>query len=107
MTEEFGKDIEKLETRIKENPDDLESMLKLGKTYFVCSRFDDAITIYQRVLLADADNVSGFYNLGMAYQAKKDSAKAIEMFRAVLKLDPDNTSAQEALDRMINFTPGG
>ena len=43
MTEEFGKDIEKLENRIKENPDDLESMLKLGKTYFVCSHISNKI----------------------------------------------------------------
>ena len=104
MSDDFEKKIEKLSARIKQNPKDIECRLELGKTHFVCSRFDAAIETYKQVLLSDADNVSAYYNLGMAYQGRKDYAQAMEMFRQVLKLDHDNKPAQEASDKMVSFT---
>jgi len=107
MNNNYEKEIAKLMAKMQENPDDLDSQLELGKLYFIRSEFDKAIETYRQVLLKDAAKVSAYYNLGMAYQARKMDEQAKQMFRKVLELDHDHKAAQEALDKMLNFKPGG
>ncbi len=48
--------VEGLAARLETNPDDLEGWLRLGRSYFMLGRTDDARTAYKRALDLDPDN---------------------------------------------------
>jgi cytochrome c-type biogenesis protein CcmH/NrfG len=102
-TKAAGKKILKLLHRLSENPQDIETRLDLGKTYFLNSQFDEAVNCYRALLEKDPRNVSAYYNLAVALLAQKKAQEAKEAFQKVLEIDPNNETAQEELSKLISF----
>ena len=97
------KRIQKLLQKLAENPKDTETLLALGKGYFLGSQFDDAVRCYQALLEQDPRNASAYYNLAVAFLAQKKTGEAKEAFQKVLELDPNNEAAQKELAKLVSF----
>ena len=76
--------VARLETRLKENPDDVQGQMMAGRSYMALNRVDNAKKAYEKVLELDARNHEAHYNLGiiMIEERKFDDPK---IFEAALK----------------------
>lgn len=95
--------IKRLHRKLSEIPQDRETLLELGKLYFLNSQFDEAATRFEAVLEQDSQNVSAQYNLGVALVALKRAEEAKAAFQRVLDIEPGNTAAQEELSKLVSF----
>jgi len=95
--------IQKLLRKLSEIPQDQETLLELGKTYFLNSQFDEAVNCYRAVLDQDPRNISAHYNLAVALLALERAEEAKAAFQRVLEIDPNNKAAQEELSKLISF----
>jgi cytochrome c-type biogenesis protein CcmH/NrfG len=98
-----GKRVQKLLQKLAENPRDTETLLALGKLYFLGSQFDDAVKCYEAILEEDSQNSSAYYNLAVAFLAQKKTDEAKEAFQKALELDPNNEAAQKELAKLVSF----
>ena len=82
--------VARLETRLKENPDDVQDQMMAGRSYLALDRVDDAKKAYEKVLELDTRNHEAHYKLGiiMIEERKFDDPKifkaALEHFDLVL-----------------------
>lgn len=97
------KQMQKLLKKLAENPKDTETLLALGKLYFLNSDFDDAVKCYQALLEQDPRNTSAYYNLAVAFLGQKKTGEAKEALQKVLGLDPNNEAAQKELAKLVSF----
>ena len=95
--------IQKLLRKLSEIPQDQETLLELGKTYFLNSQFEEAVNCYRAVLDQDPRNISAHYNLAVALLALERAEEAKAAFQRVLEIDPNNKAAQEELSKLISF----
>src|SRR5262249_56372576 len=57
--------------------------LKCAQTYYDSGKMDEAVSAYQALLQADANNIEALYWLGLAYASQgkfQDSAKTLQKF---------------------------
>ncbi len=83
----------------------LPNLLKLGALHFKREEWDQALKIFQTVLLHQMklekhERVDVFYRLGQVRMALGDERKAKDMFNRALGLDPDHAAAREAKDAL-------
>lgn len=95
--------IQKLHRKLSEIPQDQQTLLELGKLYFLNSQFDEAVTHFGAVLERDPRNISAQYNLGVALVALKKAEEAKAAFQRVLEIEPNNKAAQEELSKLVSF----
>ena len=57
--------VEKLEERLRENPDDLQGQTMAGRSYLALERFEEAQQAWTKVLELDPRNHEAHYNLGV------------------------------------------
>jgi cytochrome c-type biogenesis protein CcmH/NrfG len=85
------KQAEPLLAELKANPNNVDTLVKVGNIYYDTQSFADAIGYYQRSLkLRDDANVRT--DLGTAYWQLGDPDSAIREFEAALKLDPKHAN---------------
>jgi len=75
---------------IKANPNDFDSIVKLGNLYYDGRQYPDAIKYYERALQIRADNADVRTDLGTAYWYTGDADRAIAEFKRSLKVRPDH-----------------
>ena len=75
-----------LRRRVRENPDDLDSYLKLGAIYQKLNRLDDAISAYKRAKQLDPENLQIRLALGTLYEARGDLDRAIAEYEEALRI---------------------
>ncbi len=56
--------VARLEKRLKENPDDLQGQMMVGRSYMAMERWDDAEKAWNKVLELDPRNYTAHYRLG-------------------------------------------
>ncbi len=56
--------VERLEKKLKENPDDLQGQLMIGRSYMAMERWDDAERAWKKVIELDPRNFTAYYRLG-------------------------------------------
>ena len=83
------------------NASTLEALVRLGETYTKMESYEEASSVYQRVLDLDGNNVDGLYGLGYTYHKRGESDRAVAYWKRALetgvaKLDRD----KERLVRM-------
>ena len=85
--------IQELTAKIKQNPQDFDSIVELGNVNFDARNFNDAISMYEKALAIrpDALNVRTDMGTAMFYQNKFDDA--IAEFQKTLQADPTNAQA--------------
>jgi len=78
--------VARLEKKLKENPDDLQGQLMIGRSYMAMERWDDARKAWKKVLELDPKNYSAHYRLG-----------------EVILNDPKTGTMEEAEEALMHF----
>jgi len=76
--------------QLKANPNDPDTLAKLGNVYFDSHQYGDAINYYGQALKITPDNADVRTDLGTAYWYTGDADKAIAEFQKSLKIRPDH-----------------
>jgi cytochrome c-type biogenesis protein CcmH/NrfG len=85
--------IQELTQKIKQNPNDFDSIVELGNLNFDQKNYDDAINLYKKALeiRPGAANVRTDMGTAMFYQNRFD--EAVAEFQTILKSDPNDAQA--------------
>jgi len=75
---------------IKNNPNDLQSVVGLGNLYYDAQQYPPAIHYYERALQIQPDDADVITDLGTAYWYTGDADKAIAQFQRSLKIRPNH-----------------
>lgn len=78
----------------------LETILELGKFYYVNRKFSEAMEQFNRALEMDPDNVEILLNIALIHEVNNDAEKAKEIYQKILKKNPDNSSAKEKINKL-------
>ena len=82
--------VARLESRLKENPDDVQGQMMAGRSYVALNRLEEAQAAYETVLKLDPRNHEAHYNLGVimiderTFDDPKIFETALKHFDAVL-----------------------
>ena len=79
-----------------------EKLLKDAKALMDTRNFKKALSIYNRVLEEDAQNIEAMFSAANIFHMRGDISKAIKAFKQVLKIDPDHTDASVSLSVLYN-----
>jgi cytochrome c-type biogenesis protein CcmH len=88
--------LENLTARLREQPDDVEGWLMLGRTYAIMRRFTDAKSAYERVMALSPDNAEYITDYADIVAMVNDGSligKPEELINKALRLDPANPKA--------------
>jgi cytochrome c-type biogenesis protein CcmH/NrfG len=80
--------IEALESRLAQNPRDLEALVGLGRIYLQSGQMPKAIELYKRALEIDRNNVSALSGLAMILAQAGHSDQALTLFDRALAINP-------------------
>jgi tetratricopeptide (TPR) repeat protein len=76
------------EHTLKYAPESLAALNNLGLEYSAASRYDEAITLFNKALAIDHRYADTYNNLGKVYFAKGDIDQAIGYYKKALEIDP-------------------
>src|SRR5882672_4743352 len=88
--------VAKLESHLREDPNDATGWLMLGRSYVALERLDDAILAYDHAHRLDAANAEAALGLGEAMSLRAGgniTPAAAELFEQALRLAPTNPKA--------------
>jgi cytochrome c-type biogenesis protein CcmH len=88
--------VAKLETHLREDPNDLTGWVMLGRSYVALERMDDAIVAYDHAHRLDAGNAEAALGLGEAMSLRAGgniTPEAAKLFEQALTLEPGNPKA--------------
>lgn len=100
--------VDGLAARLKDNPDDMEGWIMLGRSYIIMERFDEASAVYAQLVQMAPDNprfLSDYADmLAMANNGRLQGEPA-ELIRKALDIDPNYPKAL-ALAGTLEFERG-
>ena len=88
--------VAKLETHLREDPNDLKGWLMLGRSYVALERLDDAIVAYDHAHRLDAGNAEAALGLGEAMSLRAGgniTPEAAKLFEQALAIEPASPKA--------------
>jgi cytochrome c-type biogenesis protein CcmH len=88
--------VAKLETHLREDPNDLTGWVMLGRSYVALERMDDAIVAYDHARRLDAGNAEAALGLGEAMSLRAGgniTPEAAKLFEQALSIEPGNPKA--------------
>jgi cytochrome c-type biogenesis protein CcmH len=77
-----------LESRLSQNPRDLEALVGLGRVYLQAGQMPKAIELYKRALEVDGNNVSALSGMAMILAQAGHSDQALSLFDRALAINP-------------------
>lgn len=80
---------------LKEQPDDPQAALLLGKIYLTISKYDAAVTCFKKTLAQSPDSTDAQLLLARAFFASQNYEAALETVRSLLKQKPENIPGLE------------
>ncbi|WDP89085.1 MAG: tetratricopeptide repeat protein [Desulfobacter sp.] len=89
-----GAEILKLETFLKENPENAGAWVRLGNLFFDTNRFGDAIDAYEKSLTIAPGDPNVLTDLGVMYRRNKLPEKAVGAFDRAIAARPDFETAR-------------
>ncbi|HIE66319.1 MAG: hypothetical protein ABGX83_09355 [Nitrospira sp.] len=90
--------VARLEKRLKENPDDLQGQVMIGRSYGALERWEDALTAWRKVLELDPRHYTAHFQMGeillrtTALTNPKDAEKALFHIDKALIVTPQDAS---------------
>lgn len=78
-------------------------ILELAKFYFLNSKYDEAITEFEKALDINPGNPETFYNLGLIFENRNRADEARDMYEKALAIDNDYKKAREHLNKLIGI----
>lgn len=94
--ENFSSVLDNLIARLRDQPDDLEGWIMLGRTYAIMQRFNEAKIAYERVLALSPENPELLTDYADIVAMTNDGSllgKPVELINKALSLDPENPKA--------------
>jgi cytochrome c-type biogenesis protein CcmH len=88
--------VSKLETHLREDPNDLTGWLMLGRSYVALERMDDAIVAYDHAHRLDAGSAEAALGLGEAMSLRAGgniTPEAAKLFEQALAIEPGSPKA--------------
>ncbi|HLC18092.1 MAG TPA: tetratricopeptide repeat protein [Thermodesulfobacteriota bacterium] len=79
-----------LEARLKENPEDMDTLLTLGDTYFDLKMFNEAVDYYKRASKVNPDNIKIYNDIGLSLHYTGNSKEGLEYIDEGIKKNPYN-----------------
>ena len=77
-----------LEARIESHPDDAEALTRLGAAYERDGRLEQAASVLERAVTADAKAPNAHFVLGLVHDARERYADAVASYQRYLELAP-------------------
>ena len=96
-----GDNSQDLEKKLAQKKKDIDTIIEVGKFYFLNQKFDEAIAEYKKAIALDSKCIDAYYNLGITLEALSDDDGARDAFAEVIELEPGNKGAQEHYDRLV------
>lgn len=88
--EELAKAAQPLLDQLKTNPNDADTLVKLGNLYYDSKAYPQSIDYYQKALQLQPNNADVRTDMGTAYWYTGDPDKAIENYKKSLALRPNH-----------------
>ena len=88
--------VDSLAARLKDNPDDIEGWVMLGRSYIIMERFDEAGTVYAKLVEMAPDNpqfLSDYADMLAMTNNGNLQGKPAELISRALDIDPDYPKA--------------
>jgi cytochrome c-type biogenesis protein CcmH/NrfG len=79
--------------KLKQTPDDAETLAQTGNLYYDAQQFNAAVEYYNRALTVDPKNAAVRTDMGTAYLYLNDPDRAIQEFQNALKDNPKHGQA--------------
>ncbi len=92
----FSSVLDSLIARLRDQPDDLEGWIMLGRTYAIMQRFNEAKIAYERVLALSPESPELLVDYADIVAMTNDGSllgKPMELINRALSLDPENPKA--------------
>ncbi|MDZ4179902.1 MAG: tetratricopeptide repeat protein [Coriobacteriia bacterium] len=89
--------IEDWESAVASEPDNPENLLALGYSYQQAGRLEEALELYDSVLVLDTDNSGAMYNKGVVLLELGRAKDAEAVLWDLLEMAPDHVLAAKAL----------
>jgi cytochrome c-type biogenesis protein CcmH len=98
--------VARLEQRMQQNPGDVQGWLRLGRSYAVLGRLDDARMAYEHAYALlpkdyEPDSAEGFWFLGLAAYNRGENQQAIALWKKLLAALPPESEAAQQLRQVI------
>jgi tetratricopeptide (TPR) repeat protein len=90
---DFDREISLLKSILKEDPDNLQALVKLGNISYDVNRCQDAVDAYGRALELSPDNVNVRVDMGTCYRKLGRSDRAMEEYRKAIEINPNHQYA--------------
>jgi len=88
--EMLAKAAEPLLVQLKSNPNDFDTLAKLGNLYYDSQAYPQAVDYYEKALAVQPNNADVRTDLGTAYWYTGDADKAIASFQKALAIRPNH-----------------
>jgi cytochrome c-type biogenesis protein CcmH/NrfG len=88
MNAEQQEAIDTLKAQVSKSPNDKDSWIQLGHSYFDANLPDQAIVAYNKALALDPQNADVWTDLGVMYRRSGNPRKAVECFDRAMQIDP-------------------
>lgn len=95
--------INQLEELVKNSPNDLDNLLKLGNLLFDSGFYERAIVHYQRYLKSKPDAADVIVDMGVCYFQTEKYENAISNFKKGIELNPKHQTAYLNLGVVYKF----
>lgn len=92
----FSSVLDNLTARLRDQPDDVEGWIMLGRTYAIMRRFDEAKGAYEKVLALVPENaelITDYADIVAMTNNGSLMGKPLELINKALRLDPKNPKA--------------
>lgn len=85
---DHGEVLNELKARLKEKPDDFQTLARIGDTYFEMMRFKDALYYYKKAVEINSDDVDTYNDLGLTSHYMGNPAEALTYVDEGIKRNP-------------------
>lgn len=88
------------ETRLTDNPRDIEVRIALGNLLLQQGKVSEAVRHYQEALRQYPENPDALFNMGIAMHTLGKRAQAIQYYQKLLAINPADRAAQQRLETL-------
>lgn len=103
---EKDKEIELLRSMLKEDPDNLGALIRLGNNLMDTEKYKEAVEAYSKALEMDPQNVDVRVDMGICYRRAGMPDRAAEEFRKAIELYPRHSYAHMNLGVVLAYDLG-
>lgn len=102
LSGDAAKDVESIQTALKENPGSATLYEKLGNLYRSVGKETDAIAAYKEAAHLNTNNHEVYLNLGILLEKRNQLDEAVVAYKQALRIKPDSADAHLRLADLRN-----